>query len=102
MRRQWQIGVVAAITLVGVATLRAGVEDDAKARQVMADARKALGGESTLASLKGLSMRVEFRREMAAPFMGGGGTFVIMSGGGGRADMGGQTTGSTRWDTSSG
>jgi hypothetical protein len=63
----------------------------------MAEARKALGGEKKLASLKGLSMRAEFRREMAGPTAFGGATFVMM-GGGGAVGGGGQITGSIEID----
>ena len=71
--------------------------EDAKAAAIMAEARKTLGGEKKLASLKGLSMRAEFRREMAGPTASGGATFVMM-GGGGAVGGGGQMTGSIEID----
>jgi hypothetical protein len=71
--------------------------EDAKAAAIMAEARKALGGERKLAALKGLSLRAEFRREMAGPTTMGGATFVMM-GGGGAVGGGGQMTGSIEID----
>ena len=44
---------------------------DAKATAVLAQARKALGGEQKLAALKALSLRGSYRREASVP--GGGG-----------------------------
>lgn len=97
MRKQGQIYTVAALAVICAAPLVAGGED-AKANGVLAAARKALGGERRLASLKGLSIRTDFRREASTPFSGGGGgTFVVM-GGGGRMDAGGQITGSIEID----
>lgn len=65
----------------------------------MAETRKALGGEKKLESLTGLSMRAEFRREMAGPTtFGGGATFVMMGGGGAVGGGGGQMTGSIEID----
>jgi hypothetical protein len=72
--------------------------EDAKAAAIMAGARKALGGEKKLANLKGLSMRAEFRREMAGPTTFGGATFVMMGGGGAVGGGGGQMTGSIEID----
>ncbi len=73
--------------------------EDAKAAAIMAETRKALGGEKKLSTLKGLSMRAEFRREMGGPATigGGGATFVMMSGGG-AVGGGGQMTGSIEID----
>jgi hypothetical protein len=54
---------------------------DAKAAAVMAEMRKALGGEQKLANVKGLSLRADYRREMSALAGGpGGATFVMMTG----------------------
>jgi hypothetical protein len=100
MRRQFQLGVLALAAVVAAASplLRAEPNGDAKAAEVMARARKALGGEKKLAALKGLSMKAEFRRETSGPAPGGGGaTFVIM-GGGGASLGGGQVTGSIAID----
>ena len=55
---------------------------DPKAAEVIAAARKALGGEQKLAAVKALSLRGSYRREISAP--GPGGTRqVIMIGPGG-------------------
>jgi hypothetical protein len=51
---------------------------DAKAGAVMAEARKALGGEQKLAAMKGLSIRGSYRRETSAP-PGAGGGMVTMT-----------------------
>ena len=61
---------------------RAQAQADAKAAAVIADMRKALGGEQKIAALKGLSLRADYRREMSAGPMGGGaggGTFIMMA-----------------------
>lgn len=70
-------------------------QSDAKAADVIAAARKALGGEKKLSAVKGLSMRASYRRELAAP-AGGGGTVIMMGPGGGHD--GGQATGDIEID----
>src|SRR5688572_23272592 len=55
-------------------------EGDAKAASIMAESRKALGGEKKLAALKALALRAEFKREMA-----GGGATLLVNGGGAAA-----------------
>jgi hypothetical protein len=63
---------------------QAQAQADAKAAAVMADVRTALGGEQKLAAVKGLSLRADYRREMnAGPMGGGGATFIMMAGPGG-------------------
>ena len=109
MRRHVLVFVTSALTFAGAASaiVRAGSgeegepravvvsREDAKATAIMAETRKALGGEKKLESLRGLSMRAEFRREMAGPTaFGGGATFVMMGGGGAVGGGGGQMTGS--------
>ena len=90
------IGAVAAGPAAGVL---ADGREDPKADAVMAEARKALGGEKKLAALKALSMRAEFRRESAGPVAAGGSTFVMIGGGGSFSSAGGgQTTGSLAID----
>ena len=65
----------------------AQAQADAKAATVLADMRKALGGDQKIAAVKGLSLRADYRREMTAGPMGGGagggGTFIMMAGPGG-------------------
>ena len=63
---------------IGGAGVRAQ-STDAKATAVLAQARKALGGEQKLASLKGLSIRGSYRREASMPAGGGGGGSVFIS-----------------------
>ena len=59
----------------------AQAQADAKAAAVMADVRKALGGEQKIAAVKGLALRADYRREMSAgPGGGGTMTFVMMGG----------------------
>jgi len=98
MRRQMWIvgGLIAGVVVGGTARGAAGWGEDAKALQVMKDAREALGGEGKLAALKGLSIRADFRRALSG-VMGGGGAVVIMRGPGGGAG-GGQITGSIAID----
>jgi hypothetical protein len=75
---------------------------DAKAAAVLAQARKALGGEQKLASLKALSIRGSYRREAQAPPGGGGGqVFISMVGpgpGGPGGPGGGQMSGDLEID----
>jgi hypothetical protein len=75
--------VVLVVTIVANVTLALRAGGDTKAEEVMAAARKALGGEKKIAALKSLSLRAEYRREMSGPAWAGGATFVMMSGGGG-------------------
>ncbi len=102
MRNQGWVGVgmLAAITAVyGVVVTTAQAQADAKAMAVMADVRKALGGEQKLAAVKGVSLRADYRREMSAGAGGGGTmTFVMMGGGGGNASGSQQTTGKIEID----
>jgi hypothetical protein len=92
---------VAALALIAAAYYaayaHAQARADAKAAAVMADVRKALGGEQKIAGMKGLSLRADYRREMSAPAGGGGMTFVMM-GGGGSTSGGQQTTGKIEID----
>lgn len=102
MRNQGWVGVgmLAAITAVyGVVVTTAQAQADAKAATVVADVRKALGGEQKLGAVKGLSLRADYRREMSAGAGGGGTmTFVMMGGGGGNASGSQQTTGKIEID----
>jgi hypothetical protein len=95
MQKHLLIGALAiAMAGAGAARLMAR-EGDAKAASIMAETRKALGGEKKLGALKALSMRAEFRREMTAGVPGG--AFIMMRGPGGAAD-GGQISGSLEID----
>ena len=88
----------AALAAGGGASLRAQ-SPEARAAEVIAAARKALGGEKTIEGLKGLSLRGSYRRELTAPGGGGGAVFVMAGGGGG--SMGGaapQVTGDVEVD----
>ena len=65
-------------------------QTDAKAAQMLAAARAALGGETKLAGVNGLSLRGTYQREIAAP-AGGGGAVIMMTGpGGGSPQMSGE------------
>lgn len=84
MRRHY--GWLGAITMAMTLTVEppaAAQQSDAKAQEIVAAARKALGGEQKLASVKALSMKGTYRRELAAPAAGGGGQMMIMVGPGG-------------------
>ena len=77
----------------------AQAQADAKAASVMADLRKALGGEQKIAAMKGLSLRADYRREMSAgPGGGGTMTFVMMGGPGGGTSSSQQATGKIEID----
>jgi hypothetical protein len=93
---------VAALALMGAAYVaayaHAQAQADAKAASVMADVRKALGGEQKIAALKGLSLRADYRREMSAGPGGGGGMTVVMMGGGSATSGSSQTTGKIEID----
>jgi len=101
MRKQAIVGlvVIGAVAAGPAAGVLADGREDPKADAVMAEARKALGGEKKLADLKALSMRAEFRREAAGPVVAGGSTFVMIGAGGSFSSAGGgQTTGSLAID----
>ena len=102
MRKQAIVGliVIGALAAGPAARVLADAREDAKADAVMAEARKALGGEKKLADLKALSMRAEFRRESSGPVQAGAGSTFVMIGGGGSfsGGGGGQTTGSLAID----
>jgi uncharacterized membrane protein YgcG len=102
MRKQAIVGLIliGALAAGPAARVLADAREDAKADAVMAEARKALGGEKKLADLKALSMRAEFRRESSGPVQAGGGSTFVMIGGGGSfsGGGGGQTTGSLAID----
>jgi len=93
---------VAALALVVAAYFaayaHAQAQVDAKAASVMADVRKALGGEQTIAAMKGLSLRADYRREMSAGPGGGGSMTFVMMGGGGAASGSQQATGKLEID----
>jgi len=77
---------VAALALVAAAyyatCAHAQARADARAAAVMAEVRKALGGEQKIAGVKSLSLRADYRRELSVPGGGGGMTFVMMGGSG--------------------
>jgi hypothetical protein len=93
---------VAVLALVAAAyyavATHAQAQADAKAASVMADVRKALGGEQKIAAVKGLSLRADYRREMSAGAGGDGGMTVVMMGGGGSMSGSQQTTGKIEID----
>jgi hypothetical protein len=96
--------LAALIAAYGVVCTEAQAQADVKASAVMADVRKALGGEQKLASIKGLSLRADYRREMSAGPLGAGGgggaTFIMMTGPAGAAPQHGsaQATGKIEID----
>lgn len=93
---------VAALALIAAAYYaayaHAQAQADARAAAVMADVRKALGGEQKIAGMKGLSLRADYRREMSAPAGGGGGMTFVMMGGAGATSAAQQTTGQIEID----
>jgi hypothetical protein len=101
MRHQsWRSVAVLALVVAAyfAAYARAQAQADAKAASVMADVRKALGGEQKIAAVKGLSLRADYRREMSAGPGGGGGMTVVMMGGGATTTGSQQTTGKIEID----
>jgi hypothetical protein len=91
--------MLAAIAAVCGVHPQAWTQADARAAAIMADVRKALGGEQKLAAIKGLSLRANYRREQGAMPMGGGGATVMMfAGPGGPGGPGGQTSGTIEID----
>lgn len=98
MRKQLRIFglVLTALVVLAPGAINAG-EGDAKAASIMAESRKALGGEKKLSTLTALSLRAEFKREMAG---GGpaGATFVMVNGGGAAGGGTAQMSGSLEID----
>jgi hypothetical protein len=72
---------IAAAILAVMLTAGATAQED-KGAQIMALARKALGGEQKLAAIKALSIRATYEREMSMPGMTGGGRATVMINGG--------------------
>jgi hypothetical protein len=93
---------VAALALVAAAYYAAYVhaqaQADAKAAAVMADVRKALGGEQKIVGMKGLSLRADYRRELSVPGGGGGSMTFVMMGGSGTTSGSQQATGKIEID----
>jgi hypothetical protein len=80
MRTTFVVMAAGALALFGVAP-EGAQSSDPKSAAVLAQARKAIGGEQKLAAIKGLSIRGTYRRELSAPVGGGGGNVMItMSG----------------------
>jgi hypothetical protein len=74
---------------IGVLLVTTSQAQENKGTQMMAQARKALGGEQKLAAVKALSLRATYQREMSLPGMTGGGRAMVrMEGGGGGPAMG--------------
>ena len=93
---------VASATLgIAVASIAGYAQShDPKAAALMAEARKALGGEQKLASLKALSIRGSYRREGGLPpgGSGGGNTMMITMAGPGPGGDSPQSTGELEID----
>jgi hypothetical protein len=79
--KQWFTTALLAIVVAAyvAASTHAQAQADAKAGAVIANMRKALGGDQKLAAIKGLSVRADYRREMGA-IPGGGSMTVMMTG----------------------
>jgi hypothetical protein len=93
---------VAALTVLAAASYSlfaaAQAQQDPKAETVLADVRKALGGEQKITAMKTLSLRADYRREMSAGGPGGGMMIVMRGAGPGAHDGGGQITGKIEID----
>ena len=99
MKSELVLAVMATLASSSAPYLLAGGLGDAKADQIMAEARKALGGDQKLSAIKGLSVRADFRRELTGSVPGGGGsTFVMMGGGGAVGGVAQQMSGSLEVD----
>src|SRR5688500_1412093 len=70
----------AAMALI-VTVVSLGAQQD-KGNQLMAQARKALGGEQKLAAVKALSLRATYQPDMGVQGMAGGGRATIVMNGG--------------------
>ena len=70
--------IVVAVILTAVSI---GAQSD-KGNQLMAQARKAMGGDQKLAAVKALSLRATYQREMGMPGMAGGGRATMAMNGG--------------------
>ena len=79
--------LVIIVGAVAAAVASLGAQTD-KGNQLMAEARKAMGGEQKLAAVKALSLRATYQREMSMPGMVGGGraSIALNGGSGGPAD----------------
>ena len=86
----------AALALI-VTAVSLGAQQD-KGIQLMAQARKAMGGEQKLATVKALSLRATYQREMGIQGMAGGGRATIVMNGGPTAGGNGQVTGEIEVD----
>jgi hypothetical protein len=95
--RTIRIQAALAAALIG-ADAFSGIAQQDKAAQVMAQVRKALGGEQTVAALKSLSLRATYQRDMAIPGMAGGGRTVIAMTGGPAGGASTQVTGDIELD----
>jgi hypothetical protein len=98
----WGSTAALAATIAAYLAVSTGAQTqaDAKAAAVMSEVRKALGGEQKLGALKTLSLRADYRRDMTAGPMGGGGAMVVMMTGPGGAPAHGsqQATGKIEID----
>lgn len=79
MRFTYTLITAAALVVAGGGGSQAQ-SGDARAAAVMAAARKALGGEQKLASLRALSLRGSYRRDMGVPGGGSGAVSITMAG----------------------
>ena len=95
--RMIRIPAAVVAALFGMTTFSGSAQEN-KATRVMAQARKALGGEQRLSAIKSLSLRATYQREMSMPGMAGGGRAVIMTNGGPAGDGGAQVTGDIELD----
>jgi hypothetical protein len=73
--------MLTAVALFVTGTVTGAQPGDTKAAEVVALARKALGGEQKLQAVRSLSLRGSFRREAAVPGGGGGNRTIVMMGG---------------------
>jgi hypothetical protein len=94
MRGQTLATAALVTIMVGHVALAVRAHGDPKGDELIAAARKALGGEKKIAAIKGLSLRADYRREVGAGAPigggGGGGTFIMMGPGGGAPAAGPQ------------
>jgi hypothetical protein len=96
MRRiRLQAGVTLALFSVSAIV---GMARQDKAVQIMSEVRKALGGEDRLSTVKSLSLRASYQRDMSMPGMTGGGRSVIVMNGGPAGSGASQITGDIELD----
>src|SRR5688500_11847645 len=78
MRFMRSTSTCAAAALAAACLTGGTAAQEDKGNQVMAQTRKALGGDDKLAAVKALSLRATYQREFSMPGMAGGSRATVM------------------------